>query len=188
MAKKPTLRTRAGSGSAGSSTGTKTGSSSERTLTAKESRSALGRLAKRPRLASAKSRIDMRVNGTAAGASKDAGAAKSRKSPSPLTLPVKCETNVVTAPTVEVDPDASAKLDALAALLDLSALSSHTDIQLRFGQIARALIHDHVLVVTTDDATRTEYDILEIEFYLRKEGHDDPFAHGAHEQQVSGYW
>ena len=34
-----------------------------------------------------------------------------------------------------------------------------------------------------------EYDILEIEFYLLKEGcHEDPYTHGAEEQRSSGRW
>lgn len=133
----------------------------------------------------------MRVDNVTAGASKAAepSETKSKEPSPPLTPAVKSknsDSKIIAAPVL--DADASAKLDALAALLDLSSLESHADIELRFGQIARALIHDHILVITIEDGSRTEYDLLEVEFYLRKPGHDDPFAHGAYEQQVSGKW
>ncbi|EJD34881.1 hypothetical protein AURDEDRAFT_75779 [Auricularia subglabra TFB-10046 SS5] len=34
----------------------------------------------------------------------------------------------------------------------------------------------------------SEYHILEIEFYLLKEGHEDPYTHGADAQKVAGNW
>ena len=80
----------------------------------------------------------------------------------------------------------------LPELLDLSAVVAHTDIVFRFGQIARSLMHEHVLVVSPSSSqsknTRPEYELLEVEFYLRKEGHEDPFTHGSAEQVESGRW
>ncbi|THH02811.1 hypothetical protein EW145_g6695 [Phellinidium pouzarii] len=82
---------------------------------------------------------------------------------------------------------------ALSALLEFTAVSSHPDIHCRFDQIARALCHNHLLVVTTQLASaeprRSEYEFLEIEFYLRKQDvHEDPFTHGSREQKSSGNW
>ena len=120
------------------------------------------------------------------GASKKAEILKSKASLSPQAKTAESKSEVMVPPLL--DADALAKLDALAGLLDVSAISSHNDIQLRFGQIARMLIHDFVIVVTLEDGSRTEYELLEVEFYLRKPGHDDPFAHGAHEQKTTGNW
>ncbi|OCB87181.1 hypothetical protein A7U60_g5697 [Sanghuangporus baumii] len=76
----------------------------------------------------------------------------------------------------------------LPELLDLSGVTTHEIIAFRFGQIARSLMHEHILVVSQDKISRTEYELLEVEFYLRKEGHEDPFTHAAPEQTESGKW
>ena len=76
----------------------------------------------------------------------------------------------------------------LPELLDFASVSSPADISLRFQQIASALLHDFCIVLTSLDI-QTEYEILEIEFYLQKSGcHEDPFTHGSEEQEQSGRW
>ena len=87
----------------------------------------------------------------------------------------------------------------LVDLLDLRNVSSHDDLDFKFGEIARSLMHEHLLALSCSSSKRTNctkrkaaleesYEILEIEFYLRKEGHEDPFAHATPEQGVSGKW
>ncbi|KAI5115966.1 hypothetical protein M0805_000609 [Coniferiporia weirii] len=89
--------------------------------------------------------------------------------------------------------DSTDTIGALPALLDFTAVSSHADAHSCFDQIARLLLHDYLLVVTTQlssaEPRRIEYEFLEVEFYLRKEGvHEDPFTHGSQEQRSSGNW
>jgi len=73
-------------------------------------------------------------------------------------------------------------------MLDLTQLSSPEDIEARFTKIASALLHDYRLSVATEDGM-TEYDFMEIEFYLYQPGcHADPFTHRSHEQQHAGQW
>ena len=87
----------------------------------------------------------------------------------------------------------------LVDLLDLRSVSSHHDLDFRFGEIARSLMHEHLLVLSRsaskhakgmkgEAALEESYEFLEIEFYLRKEGHEDPFAHATPEQGASGKW
>lgn len=86
----------------------------------------------------------------------------------------------------------------LLSLLDFTALESHSDISGRFDQLAIALLHDYFLCVSAPSASNKsdtsmpqefEFEILELEFYLRKEGcHEDPFAHASEEQRVAGKW
>ena len=87
----------------------------------------------------------------------------------------------------------------LADLLDVRAISSHRDLDYRFGEIARSLIHEYVLVISTSISKQVKnakgnaspeatYELAEVEFYLRKEGHEDPFAHATSEQGFSGRW
>ena len=79
---------------------------------------------------------------------------------------------------------------SLMDLIDMSSLSSesHDDIQARFHEIARSLFHEHVLVIVpsgSDPASCVFYELLEVEFYLRKPGcHEDPFIHGTEEQKA----
>lgn len=102
----------------------------------------------------------------------------------------------------------STTLATLKSLLDLSQLTAADDIAARFDAIARFLLDRVVLrlrVPAADDdgnndtgdddehdehgETITDYEILELEFYLFKSGaHEDPFTHGTEEQRQSGQW
>jgi hypothetical protein len=74
------------------------------------------------------------------------------------------------------------------SILDLSSLDSLEEISQRFDDIARHMLHEFYLVVRAEDKI-TEFEILELEFYLRREGiHEDPFTHGSEEQKVAGNW
>ncbi|KAI0321966.1 hypothetical protein OF83DRAFT_1096699 [Amylostereum chailletii] len=89
-----------------------------------------------------------------------------------------------------VGPPPDGELDVL---LDFSstALSSTSSITERFDCIAELLFTRYRLVVNLlgTSTSREEYDILEVEFYLDKEGcHEDPYTHGAEEQRVGGQW
>jgi hypothetical protein len=78
---------------------------------------------------------------------------------------------------------------SLASLLDFSALTSHSDINIQFGQLADTLICGHHILLK-HDGREHKFDILELECYLHKSGcHEDPFTHGADEQKrYSGRW
>lgn len=77
---------------------------------------------------------------------------------------------------------------SLAELLDFSTLSSDLDINIRFEQLAEALLSEYSLILEHGD-TQTEFEVLELEFYLQKFGvHEDPFTHGSDEQRYSGRW
>jgi hypothetical protein len=78
---------------------------------------------------------------------------------------------------------------ALVNLLDFSGLTSHSDINIRFGKLADLLLCGYYLRLKHGDIEH-EFDILELEFYLQKSGcHEDPFTHGADEQKrYSGRW
>jgi hypothetical protein len=78
---------------------------------------------------------------------------------------------------------------SLASLLDFSALTSHSDINIQFGQLADTLIYGHHILLK-HDGREHKFDILELECYLHKSGcHEDPFTHGADEQKrYSGRW
>ncbi|KAG5342940.1 hypothetical protein C0989_005889 [Termitomyces sp. Mn162] len=66
---------------------------------------------------------------------------------------------------------------ALLQSLDFSALNSTSAISERFDHLGRSLIHDFHLVVKSSNE-ETVFEILELEFYLRKDGcHEDPFTH-----------
>lgn len=76
----------------------------------------------------------------------------------------------------------------ISALLDFTQLSTSHAIQERFDDIAKSLLHDNLLCITTPEG-ETSYAILEIEMYLKKETvHEDPFTHASDEQRVSGNW
>lgn len=92
-------------------------------------------------------------------------------------------------------------LGRLSRLLDLSSTTSPQDTLSRFSAIAKILLHETRLQVTSalphhgeassNSATsvNTEYELLEIEFYLWKaESHEDPFTHGSEDQRRSGRW
>ena len=73
-------------------------------------------------------------------------------------------------------------------LLDFSALTSHSEINIRFGQLADALLCGHYLSLEHEDVEH-KFDILELECYLYKSGcHEDPFTHVAEEQRYGGRW
>ncbi|KZT06561.1 uncharacterized protein LAESUDRAFT_653427 [Laetiporus sulphureus 93-53] len=77
---------------------------------------------------------------------------------------------------------------SLEELLHLSPVSVEEDILPQFDSIARSLVQDHHLVVS-NGATRTAYQILELELYYFRPGcHEDPFTHGSEEQKESGQW
>ncbi|OSX59608.1 hypothetical protein POSPLADRAFT_1078945, partial [Postia placenta MAD-698-R-SB12] len=76
----------------------------------------------------------------------------------------------------------------LSDLLDFTSASTDALITHRFECIASALLHEYYLLVISDD-TRNNYEILEVEFYLKAaDVHDDPFTHGSEEQRYSGQW
>lgn len=86
---------------------------------------------------------------------------------------------------------------SLPLLLDFSTADLPQQlIQSRFDDIAASLLHQYTLVYekaepTEDASTRTEYDILEVEMYLHKNGcHEDPFTHAddLDENRTCGEW
>ena len=73
-------------------------------------------------------------------------------------------------------------------LLDVSNLHNHFQISRRFLEIGESILSSHCLRVEYE-GTSTDFEILEIEFYLRKEGlHEDPFCHAHHDQRRSAQW
>lgn len=88
--------------------------------------------------------------------------------------------------------EANTRSDAsLTDALDFTALNSPQEISGRFDELARLLIFGHVIHLRTPGIAHkdTEYEILELEFYLHKPGsHADPFTHRATEQKRSGQW
>lgn len=78
--------------------------------------------------------------------------------------------------------------DTISSLLDLTSLYSQDDISARFDSISGALLSEYYLSVI-HGSSQTDYEILELEFYLQKSGcHEDPFTHGSAEQERSGQW
>ena len=76
----------------------------------------------------------------------------------------------------------------LSDLLDLSRLVSLAELDARFRLIAQELLHGHFIEIRTA-SEKEHYEILELEFYLYKEGiHEDPFTHASNEQSESGRW
>ncbi|KAF9226976.1 hypothetical protein BS17DRAFT_697478, partial [Gyrodon lividus] len=73
-------------------------------------------------------------------------------------------------------------------LLDFSGLTSAEDIFSRFEEVAQELLCNSTLSIVRN-GTRTDLEILELEFYLQKSGcHEDPFTHGSVEQERTGQW
>ncbi|KAA1466622.1 hypothetical protein DENSPDRAFT_46333 [Dentipellis sp. KUC8613] len=75
---------------------------------------------------------------------------------------------------------------------DFSSPSALTE---RFDEIASLLLQRIVLVCQTYGPTQPEptkseeYELLELEFYLRMgDHHEDPYTHGSDEQRFSGQW
>lgn len=78
--------------------------------------------------------------------------------------------------------------DTISSLLDLTSLYSQDDISARFDSISGALLSEYYVSVI-HGSSQTDYEILELEFYLQKSGcHEDPFTHGSAEQERSGQW
>jgi len=78
--------------------------------------------------------------------------------------------------------------ESLQQLLDFSHLSDEQCIKARFDVVANALLRDFHLVVKCENV-ETEFQILELEFYLQKAGcHEDPYTHGGEEQKIGGRW
>lgn len=76
----------------------------------------------------------------------------------------------------------------ISTLLDFTQLSTTHKIRERFDDIAKSLLHEHILCIATPKG-EASYAILEIEMYLKKEAvHEDPFTHASDEQRVSGNW
>lgn len=85
----------------------------------------------------------------------------------------------------------SATLANLKELLNLSSLTAREDISLRFDAISEVLLNHVVLRLQASgpDSKFSDFEILELEFYLYKSGcHEDPFTHGTEEQRESGKW
>ncbi|KIM61469.1 hypothetical protein SCLCIDRAFT_1215919 [Scleroderma citrinum Foug A] len=84
--------------------------------------------------------------------------------------------------------NADAPEAGLGSFLDLSTLSSPEHISARFESIAHELLCTNILSIV-HNSVHTDYEILELEFYLQKAGcHEDPFTHGSREQERSGQW
>jgi hypothetical protein len=76
----------------------------------------------------------------------------------------------------------------IESLLDFTSLTSASAIPSRFDAIADALFFHYQLLLTCGHV-QTAFEVLELEFYLRKSGcHEDPFTHGSEEQKQSGQW
>ncbi|KIJ13363.1 hypothetical protein PAXINDRAFT_181369 [Paxillus involutus ATCC 200175] len=76
----------------------------------------------------------------------------------------------------------------ITSLLDFSGLTTPEDISSRFEAVAQELLCNSTLAVVRN-GTRTDLEILELEFYLQKAGcHEDPFTHGSVEQERTGQW
>ena len=78
----------------------------------------------------------------------------------------------------------------LETLLDFDNLVSEDDICARFEAIARALFfHYRIRIINPESENTTHHlELLEIEFYLIKPGHADPYCHASAEQDVAGRW
>lgn len=78
----------------------------------------------------------------------------------------------------------------LETLLDFDNLVSEDDICARFEALARALFfHYRIRIINPESENTTHHlELLEIEFYLIKPGHVDPYCHASGEQDVAGRW
>ncbi|KAG2747183.1 hypothetical protein P692DRAFT_20737728, partial [Suillus brevipes Sb2] len=75
------------------------------------------------------------------------------------------------------------------SLLDITSLYSQDDISARLDSISGALSLSEYYFSVIHGSSQTDYEILELEFYLQKSGcHKDPFTHGSAEQGHSGQW
>ena len=101
---------------------------------------------------------------------------ENKSSPSERELPSTSNDTAVTIP--------------LETLLDFDNLVSEDKICERFEAIARALFsHYRIRVINPESENTTHHlELLEIEFYLIKPGHADPYCHASAEQDVAGRW
>ena len=78
----------------------------------------------------------------------------------------------------------------LETLLDFDKLVSDNEICERFEAIARALFFRYRIRIMNPESKNTTHhlELLEIEFYLIKPGHADPYCHASAEQDVAGRW
>lgn len=78
----------------------------------------------------------------------------------------------------------------LEKLLDFDVIVSEDEICERFEAIAQALFFHYRLRITNPESENTTHhlELLEVEFYLIKPGHLDPYCHASAEQDVAGRW
>ncbi|KAJ3859949.1 hypothetical protein EV359DRAFT_50076 [Lentinula novae-zelandiae] len=90
----------------------------------------------------------------------------------------------------DTDPTHSHNIPAyFVNLLDVSGQDSTSNIELRFDEIAKEILHHLLLVLRNVNGTVTTFEVLELEFYFwMADVHEDPFTHGAPEQARSGNW
>ncbi|KAL0950402.1 hypothetical protein HGRIS_010360 [Hohenbuehelia grisea] len=103
------------------------------------------------------------------------------------TDPSDVDHNLVSKRPKTSNEDGPNDAKSIASLLDFSSVHTTPEFHARFEQLARALLHQHTLVLTAKGKS-TEYRILELEFYLRTSEHEDPYTHGSEEQKISGQW
>lgn len=76
----------------------------------------------------------------------------------------------------------------LSLLLDVSELETPGHISLRFREIAEAILYDYRLRIEYGGHT-TDFELLEIEFYLQRTNvHEDPFCHAHDDQKKAAQW
>lgn len=87
-------------------------------------------------------------------------------------------------------PNDTADVIPLEALLDFDELVSEDEICQRFEAIAQALFFRYRIRITNPESKNTTHhlELLEIEFYIIKPGHADPYCHASAEQDVAGRW
>ena len=110
------------------------------------------------------------------------------------------DSNINDAPSAKrVTTDRDVTLHRLSSLLDFTSVNDPKDILAQFSAIANILFHEARLRVISEQTSNTskkatstvtaDYELLEAEFYLWKQGsHEDPFTHGSEEQRRSGRW
>ena len=87
-------------------------------------------------------------------------------------------------------PNDTAATIPLETLLDFDNVTSDDEIYQRFEAIARALFFRYRIRITNPESKNTTHhlELLEIEFYLIKPGHADPYCHASAEQDIAGRW
>ncbi|KAI0089672.1 hypothetical protein BDY19DRAFT_993243 [Irpex rosettiformis] len=98
-----------------------------------------------------------------------------------------------------VNDESDDPLSRLFRLSDFTSLNLSQDVISQFSAIAEILLNEVQLQITSAQASQTStktpapdvgnYKLLEVEFYLWKDGsHEDPFTHGSEQQKHSGRW